>query len=188
MKTRCLYSVLIFGIFIILLSNSCSHKDEESSVIIPLKIGNYWIYRVTVLNKPDVKIDTLTVTKDTLIRGEKWYIINHSLWHDFKWVLQNKTNGLYAVINENSSGLFLKYKAIKGEIYASFSSKDTAMVSSINEKIKTQAGEFNCYFYASKKDDGKSSGNGYYMSPGIGMIKTLGFWDLNYELISYKIK
>ncbi|MEI6089779.1 MAG: hypothetical protein WCR42_04965 [bacterium] len=55
-------------------------KDQEHSVIMPLKVGYYWVYRVTSFN-PDgssesISYDTTFVKKDTLIDGCKWFILS----------------------------------------------------------------------------------------------------------------
>jgi hypothetical protein len=53
-------------------------KDQEHSVIMPLKVGNMWIYKVTELNGDGsvkgITFDTTLVRKDTIIDGEKWFI------------------------------------------------------------------------------------------------------------------
>lgn len=77
------------------------NQNQETSVIMPLKIGNYWVYKVTELNDDGTTkstgYDTTYVIKDTLINGEKWFLTYDRSFSDHsKLVCLTNTNvGLY---------------------------------------------------------------------------------------------
>ncbi|MEI6089777.1 MAG: hypothetical protein WCR42_04955 [bacterium] len=55
-------------------------KDQENSVIMPLKVGNIWVYKVTELNGDGsvnkISYDTTLVRKDTLLKDEQWFLVD----------------------------------------------------------------------------------------------------------------
>jgi hypothetical protein len=87
-------------------------KDQEHSVIMPLKVGNMWVYKVTELNGDGsvkaITYDTTLVTKDTLINKEKWFITVNSQLKDRlgPLLLTNTDVGLFS--NEDCSCKTLK--------------------------------------------------------------------------------
>jgi hypothetical protein len=73
-------------------------KDQEHSVIMPLKIGNMWIYKVSGVSydgKTDfIGYDTILVKRDTIIKGEKWFIAKDPSSNSENVVLTNTDVGL----------------------------------------------------------------------------------------------
>ena len=186
MKTKFLYPAFFFVILIIFVAAGCSKNEIDKSVILPLKIGNYWVYKVTNTIDGKVETDTLKVARDTLIKGEKWFIVNHTSEHSFVLILQNKSDGLHMVDYYNTPHIFLKYKAIPGEVFTPRKEKDSVKVISINEKVVVPAGTFECYIYGSPQTDINTKEDHFCMAPGIGCIKTM-VWTILYELVNYKI-
>ncbi|MEI6089773.1 MAG: hypothetical protein WCR42_04935 [bacterium] len=77
------------------------NQDQEKSVIMPLKVGNIWVYKVTELNDDgstkSMWYDTTYVIKDTIINSEKWFLTadpNYS-FNTEKVCLTNTDVGLY---------------------------------------------------------------------------------------------
>jgi hypothetical protein len=87
-------------------------KEQEHSVIMPLKVGNMWVYKVTELNGDGsvnkISYDTLLVKKDTIRNHEKWFIIdNSSVTYELGFLLFTNTDvGLFS--NEDCSCNILK--------------------------------------------------------------------------------
>jgi len=77
-------------------------KDQEHSVIMPLKVGYYWVYKVTSFNSDgsikSIGYDTTIVKKDTIINGEKWFLVDDPSSIDcFEYFCLTNTNiGLYS--------------------------------------------------------------------------------------------
>ncbi|MEI6089778.1 MAG: hypothetical protein WCR42_04960 [bacterium] len=77
-------------------------KDQEHSVIMPLKVGNIWVYKVTELNGDgsvnEITYDTTIVKKDTLLNGEKWFLVSdpNSKACSDPLLLTNTDKGLYS--------------------------------------------------------------------------------------------
>ena len=73
-------------------------KDQEHSVIMPLKVGNMWIYKVSSVSYDGktefIGYDTLIVKRDTIIKGEKWFIAKDPSSTDKEVVLTNTDIGL----------------------------------------------------------------------------------------------
>ena len=188
MNYKLFSNVEIVGFLIILLMAGCSNNNPETSVILPLNVGNQWIYKVT---NPDdsnkVFFDTLSVSKDTLVNKEKWYIITHTWENSFKLILQNQADGLHLIDYYNTPRIFLKYKAVPGEIYSPGKRDDSVKIISVNEKVKTIAGEFECYIYGSPKINIDNKDDHFCMAPGIGCIKTM-IYNFKYELVKYNLK
>src|SRR3990172_2791955 len=100
---------------LILLSSSCTEEnitlEDETFELLPLKIGNYWIYRVGI---KDSYNDTILTFKDTLRvmqQSERGFLLNSSmqiiLLNGF---YKNGADGLY--MNDT---LQFKYPGIAGE-------------------------------------------------------------------------
>jgi len=100
---------------LILLSSSCTEENitpaDETFELLPLKIGNYWIYRVGI---KDSYNDTILTFKDTLRvmqQSERGFLLNSRL----QIILQN---GFY---KNGEEGLYMndtlqfKYPGIAGE-------------------------------------------------------------------------
>lgn len=186
-------------IFIILftlavLSISCS-KDEDKKAIdktflIPLKINNYWIFRVYWYDQQQnlVKTDTtlIKVVSDTLIENQHYFKLDF-----FGIYYTNKIDGVYANLI-NTQSVIYKYPAKVGDKYIR-NLTDTITVISTNKRIDLQSGSFECYQYQSKF---KGFILNDYLAPGIGIIELEGgeswnggspFLRNRFELLAYKI-
>jgi hypothetical protein len=128
--------------------SGCSSSSEPctpiktSGPIIPLAIGNEWIYRVTQYQDESgiigfVHYDTMRVIRDSLIGGEKWYLMTDG-WStnrsDGLW-------GLYYVTPDSTIPVLLwKYPAKSGEVIRKLD--DSIMVVSIDSAISIPYGCF----------------------------------------------
>jgi hypothetical protein len=184
--------VLFICVSVVILSSlisGCNSQQPEGDIW-PLAVGNQWIYKTSEKINDKPVIDTVTVTRDTLINGEKWFYTKHTA-HPISWILKNKPDGLYIIDREkNSPFIFLKYKAIQGDTY--FNMIDTILVKQMDKVIKTEAGTFTCFQYNSLKADRDQflTDDGIYASPGVGVVQfqTSGMWSIKYELIKFNLK
>ena len=144
----------------------CSKDDDiagassaASGVIMPLKVGNQWINRFV----PDdgsgnaTRLDTVTVTKDTLIENERWYYVNG------KYVT-NRSNGLWAR-RGNDIWLALKYPANSGDSFVR--SGENVSVVSTSAGVALPEGQYSCFQYKSRTY-GSSS---IYYAPNVGQVR-----------------
>ncbi len=70
------------------------HPGQDG--IIPLKVGNYWVYLSsnydTTGRQYDVHwLDTMRIVRDTVVNGETWYIFNGGV------ARTNRANGVWAM-------------------------------------------------------------------------------------------
>lgn len=163
MKRKIFYLIVII-ILLPFIFYSCDDSSTQpilnSGVLIPLKIGNEWDYKIieTVTVNPDsFSIDTL---KQRIINEEN---INNEIWY-FRSVdsnsafirLINREKGLYLSIFEEEMQI-VKYPLILGDsvIFTTFhrtNENDEVIdtfytykkITSINKTISVPAGKFNC--------------------------------------------
>ena len=185
--------------------NSCKQPTEvnaEPDVIIPLKIGNLWVEKITIYdslgNTMSTMIDTQKVINDTVIGNEKWYS------YGTKYILfTNKPDGYYmryinAYDTSYSITILWKYPAMVNESYNV--QTGNFVVKSLNDNVTVPAGNFNClqyrFFYGSQPVRPNTGYEQDWFSPGLGPVRTLGNYvtqsgkDYVYysaELISYKL-
>jgi hypothetical protein len=182
---------IMFVLHVSLLMFACSEDDANpstpgtSEVLMPLAVGNYWIYTSTVkgLETGDTThVMGIEIVSKEIIDGEAWYI-----GHDGE-KYRNAADGLHKISNGNT--YFFKHPAKLHEQFAYYNGNPVffAMtVSSVDSWISTKAGVFDCYKYT-MKDHGTTVD--VYYSPGTGLIR----WDsqsasysTTMELTQYRI-
>lgn len=166
------YSMIIC----ILLTVSSCNKEEQKSPnsaqintleIMPLKVGNEWVYKVTDYEVSgqieDQKEEIWTVVKDTVISNEKVFYTNEG----FSYL--NRNDGLYTYDSTDSTYTkFVKYPGIVGESFTTFSGERSTIIST-NKMVTGPAGTFNCYQYSTIISSLLTEV--IYFSPGSGLIK-----------------
>jgi hypothetical protein len=157
---------------------SCRRDDSavnttESNQIVPLKIGNQWVYENvyydTLGRQTREVIDTVTIAKDTTIAGEKWFRLVGSVGYSFD--VTNRTNGYSYYF----SGAILQYKypVALNERYQTFvaTPNDTMLVSSLNAATTTPAGTFTAYKYDRYVPGRATVRQTSWVTPNQGIIK-----------------
>lgn len=135
---------------------------QQTPVIMPLAIGNYWIYKFGDVDSSGAWInstfDTLTIIKDTIVDNERWFIRNEtnpSNKFAFNMYLINRTSGLLMrnYIMGDSKHL-ITFPAQKGNI-SIISTADTGRsvafcvkVIDLDVPVNVPKGAFLCYKYA----------------------------------------
>jgi hypothetical protein len=135
-------------------------------VIIPLKVGNSWTYKVTAYDSLGAILPfsigdiSLRVTSETTIGSEKWYQVNGSL-------LTNRADGMWSRDSAGREQLTFKYPANVNDSYSS--SGGPIVVSTTNQTVTVPQGQYACYGYR------QGSGTGFdviqYCAPNVGLVK-----------------
>lgn len=172
MKFVIIFCALVF--FASCKNNPIVESKEKKDHIMPLTVGNRWIYEIfysygkgdtiiwEVLNKTDMDIKGSKVTA----YGMNYYL-RGSLPPDYQWLYTNSSDGLYVLGGLTKTDTFVtkylkqKYPATKEDSYQVprlvysrsneiFYIKDTLMFSlvSTSDTLETPAGKFTgCYVY-----------------------------------------
>jgi hypothetical protein len=137
--------------------------------IMPLTVGNRWEYRVVTYENPinplDTTLDTITIVRDTTIGTEQWFIDNEAS------VLVNRGDGLWR-LSDGTPYLFLKYPAVKGDVYAADpAAAESITVAETSIQVTNVIGDpYFCYQYHSIWTDTTVQYD-YYYDPNIGPIR-----------------
>ena len=175
--------ILIIALVLVSCSDN-STNNPKSLEIIPLKIGNMWIYQNLKLDSNGIILkttyDTLEVVKDTVFDGSKWFTYYNP--SRYMW-FQNNDNGYRNAIKpEYWRFLDYKYPGIAGDKFVS--SRGSKTIEATDSKFKIVPGEFICYKYVSY------DGSEEFLCPGIGFVcgkiynKT---WDDKYYVEDLKV-
>ncbi|MBC8044727.1 MAG: hypothetical protein IAF08_14920 [Rhizobacter sp.] len=127
-----------------------SVDTASSSQIIPLEIGNQWIYKNVYYDSLGAitfdALDTVTIIKDTTISGEKWFRLQGSVGYSFDVI--HRADGYY-YYGDGGAILQYKYPANLNERYQTYvaTPTDTMVVASFNSVTTVQAGTYTCYQY-----------------------------------------
>ena len=182
---RHIFRIILFSFFmskkylhialLILPIYGCSSTTNEPCVpmkttglIIPLALGNQWIYRVTGFDDrgnvyPNPTLDTFTLSKDTIIKGEQWF------FYDGGDIVINRSDGLYTNNGDSLPLLFYKYPANTGDTNF-FPHGNSISVVSNDTIVSVPYGCFSTYqythepFYAAPLD--------IFIAPGVGEVRT----------------
>jgi hypothetical protein len=163
-RRRNVKRVLFLGLLVLLSSckkdSAPTEPQSNAGEILPLKVGNQWIGRVTDLDSPGhpSHLDTMVVAKDTVIQNEKWFFLT-----GWSLYVANRTDGLWALDN-SQTWLLWKFPAVEGESYRRLF--DTVTVVSTNAIVSVPAGTYRCYQYHVEGSDYNE-----YLSPDVGPIK-----------------
>jgi hypothetical protein len=167
-------TIIISVITIIALLLGCRKDDllvnpqSESNGIIPLAVGNQWIYSLNAYDTTgNIKISTSStyqVMGDSVNSGVRWFRISN-------FYCTNKNLGLFS-----SDGLLaLKYPTFVPDSFYVNATVGYIHVISIDTMITIPLGTYHCYAYASDQPISPGmTGSSYevmYVSPKVGPIK-----------------
>ncbi len=204
---------LSFGfIFILQCSdqNSVMEVDKPAELLLPLQVGNYWIYRVgkkaTGQSQVETEVDTLTVK----FKNETGYYLESRTEVPFlNGFYQNRNEGLYF-----KEELNFKYPGEIGENAGSLNASDSSNFAGENPEGKIFNNQYSARIVLSSGDTLRLSNCYYYFlesfyitrnvkrtgytifKPGIGMIQkdwvdidssTNKFFNPFAVLINYKL-
>ena len=169
---------------------------DDTSRILPLKIGNTWIY--THITSAGSFTETLNVTSVTNIGGVDVYRGDSTSGTSstYEYHGNHVGDGLYFYgdggIGIISPCLFLQYPCSVGDSWIYDRWGGTYTVQSISTIVTVDAGSFECIVYYYRRDTATGLTEHFeYWAPGIGMIKNNVYKDHDLidsiGLVSYSI-
>jgi hypothetical protein len=212
MKKIVEYFVKILFCILILTNceNNSSNTTNDTLQIVPLKIGNFWIYNGTTFdtngNVNESKIYITKVESDSMWNGEKIFSLSDSVYnYKSSYYAFNRKDGYYYLLRFMDSLeredtleplLIVKYPGKEGDSFKSGMTPYKIKNTDIN--YTTLIGTFKCYKYINTSDDGNERDTSYdYYSQGIGRIGYENFRHftggkkylaLKLELVGYSLK
>ncbi len=173
------FALILLAIFVYSCGDN-GNNPTDSSVLMPLKIGNYWEYYSNYFytSSTDSAAYRLTVDSEIEYNGENQMQLRYfNIFTNATFLTpsyyKNEPNGLR--ITSRYLGMdyimVFKYPVSKGEIISE-DENTKFYVDSINVVYTTLAGKFNCIKYVQViLDDSKETDISYnYYTPGIGQI------------------
>lgn len=208
--------LVMFAALCSLFISGCKNNNEPTAsttsgdIIVPLSVGNQWIYLVTDSTSPSGRFitDTLItrITHDTTIENEKWYVVENTS-HPFiptdnvkkyssaLWINRADGNwvGPYGPGMSFSPYLSIKYPSSVNDSWQLPRWADsyplvTLTVISTNTPVDVQAGHFTCYEIEYRDSVTAVPSRAYY-AINIGFIKSdpeKGH-TIRQELLSYSL-
>ena len=172
-------------------------RPEETTQILPLRVGNYWKYTYVVYDSAGVEkqrqVEQRSVIADTVVDGEVWYLT------DFSSYLTNRPDGVWQRIpNWTFTGTFLGF--LDPQLFLPFPiplgssvtvrSIETYTLLRREEEVVVPAGKFSCYHYRMTLPGSIGAIDEYHLfyAPGVGLVKET--WSVRqdpppYSVISY---
>ena len=165
--------------------------------IVPLSIGNNWMYHVVEYNSSGGITDeydtTSTVVDDTVLVDSIWYVVEDGTGA-MSGIVSNWDEGLWTHSPDSTPSeiLALKFPATIGDSYPVYSV--TVHIDDTDANITVPAGTFNCYYYRMTVPIFGTVGK-IWASPDVGIIKAeayeMGLFTLylaqRIELLSYEL-
>ena len=188
MQAKVIFFSLLLGTVFFL--NACKKEDNPvnqggtttATVLMPLKLGNQWIYRSISLDSLGVvqHVDTSTfkIVRDTLIQNERWYFIGRD--STARELLTNRTDGLW-YMSLHSTGtiaqaavLFAKYPANVNDSWLGPDSSTVKLITN-NLAVTVPQGTYTCYQYSYTNKRTGAVEQSKYFPPGRGFVKDEGY-------------
>ena len=173
MKTKNNMIVMLFVLCLVDLSctldrNPLTPEARDASVIMPLEIGDRWIFDVTDFDSTCSVlkrfVDTLVIVGDKVINGQRWYVTNEGC------IVRNSPEGLWSalLVDGEISNLTLaaKYPGSTGERWY----YGYATIVSADMVLKVPYGEFHCYKYEDTMNL-EDTPSVSYLAPGVGILR-----------------
>lgn len=158
---------------LLIVSLTACNKDNNpvspgpANELLPLAVGNRWVYSDTVLDSNGTTIststDTMLVLRDTVLQNQTWFTTTSGIYRD-------SSNGLW--IWSGGPQLVFKYPASAGD---SFSTPNAVVtVVSTNEHIDVPYGGLLCYHYRARYPAFGNLELNDFVTPGIGFVSLEG--------------
>ena len=197
-----------FALLCLLLSFSSCDKGEEDAqpveVIMPLEVGNEWLYKVIDYNSEGDVLSTSSfkraVVRDTLINQQTWFILNNGM------IVRNDRDGYVhfrkdvkeqyiTYPSQSTSGIAYGYEYPDYTLWI-FHRKTANLVPLQDSPHASQANEYTFERQTSQKASSALSTTWVkeYVIPALGMIRTDWYYAdsdklmRRYELESYHVK
>jgi hypothetical protein len=202
-KSMMKQSLILILLILELTLMSCTSEVSEEHVkqIIPLNVGNMWVYNSTRYGVYEVSleswVDTTKVIADSNFNNVKWSVINKKdKYSEATLIATNNASGYYEYYNlgyPSDKRLLFKfpgkvndqtpiYVIENDSIYTSL-----RRIVSIDTTIIISAKTFSCYLYHTPRIDLKDSGyiqeSDIFICPDVGIVKKIYYE--NYSNVRY---
>jgi hypothetical protein len=181
------------------LSEPCI-PTKTSGPILPLAVGNQWIYQVTIYKDEyggigSISRDTISISFDTLVKGEKWYFLGPNSLVGFVGFCTNRPNGLWGMepvsADSQITALIYPNPTFTGD---STSSQHPTVTLSVDSSISVPYGCFFSNHYIVAPYD--QSPYDWFMTQGVGLVRRESWYNglshwyklKQWELISLTLK
>jgi hypothetical protein len=155
-------------------------SPDGSNEIWPLAVGNYWAYTY-IFNDTTTVYDTVTVVGDTIINGDKWYMLGSGLVDEIV-LFRNLSTGLVTKEDDWDSTAYqyiMKYPTQVGDTLFRWDvdnpeDRDTVITISVNTPVTVAAGSFSAIVFQVIDYEellNYTSKEVTYFSRNVGMIK-----------------
>lgn len=182
---------------IILILFTVFSNRSFSQTLVPLEIGNQWVYeQITIASGSVVSTDTITneIKGSVVLNGKKWFIINE-FGDDF--MIRNTRKGQLELdtFNTNNKGkyvevlIFRKPKRKESQEYMVFETNQVK-IDKESQTITTSIKDFECYRYQITTLDSNGDQIETFIAPSIGIIYqnwVNGNQQIQSRLIDYRI-
>ncbi|MBX0332103.1 hypothetical protein K3G39_02520 [Pontibacter sp. HSC-14F20] len=196
--------IILFCLSLLLFSCEKEEISEPFEDIMPLQVGNEWVYDQIEYNTDGEVLSTSSfrrqVMKDTLINKTTWYILNNGM------IVRNDKDG-YVHYRKDANEQYITYPnpgmsgIAYGYQYPSYTlwiyhRRTTGLVAVPDSPHASQALEFRFERQTEQKASSSLSTTwvNEYVTPEIGMIRTDWYYAdsdklmRRYELVSYRLQ
>jgi hypothetical protein len=170
-------NLIVISVIVVLLIFSCNSSTDssdqpETSVLMPLAIGNSWRYLEYQSSSPDKKSDfSLTVSDTFSVDNILLYKLTFNPHEKDEWLMYQDKSGLYLIDDGLNLSHYFKYPAENGETYnyyCPYSDSTFNFEVSINHMV-VDSSSYLSYGYFNHNLH--SLFPFLYFSPNIGLIK-----------------
>jgi len=154
---------------------SCTNGDSPTgtgsltNVIVPLKLGNSWMYSATSYDENGVGYAwlpyTLELLQDTILNNETCYFIGGE-----RTLVVNRYDGLWGFdLGTIPQYLVLKYPSSEGYTYSTGSEREyTITVHNRDTSVAVASGRYSCYLYLARHVSGSEIQA--FVAPNTGIV------------------
>jgi len=183
-------NIRIIALLVFLFGGCSTEPSQESPAeIVPLTIGNTWIYQSKMYDSSDAMIDqwidTTRIIGDSTINGEKWFWFNWNFYVSSSTYLIKNTPTGYCQFDRNllinAPVLNYKYPAKSGDVYnVIFQFKDSIWsfqrtVVTVDTEVIVPSASYSCLLYYNPRVPLTSATEvteqEYFIATGTGIVK-----------------
>lgn len=184
--------LFLSGLFLLLCAN-----DMQAQAIIPLHVGNHWVYEKASFHAGSVIArDTVTnsVNNSVQVAGNTWYVIQE---FGDEFLIRNTPEGQVELdtlavnaIGDYTEVLMFRFPRRKPFTYRVYD-LNLVTVDSKKHKVKNPDQTFRCYRYEIVPIDSEVEKIEVFIHPGIGIIshkRTTGEQEETHTLLEYTLR
>ncbi len=153
-------------------SNREQPAEDAEEALLPLAIGNMWVYEHTATGDDGKVIstwrDTMRVVGTEEIKGNKWYQVKGFMVQD-TILLASREDGLWMLNQDQQEIHYFNSKLDVGKTYTRPPSFNVELRNAAAD-ISVPAGKFSCIHFSERFDNAPSASS-YYLAPGTGLVE-----------------